>query len=190
MLGDRIQRLGHPQLDSGERHHHRADAAFHRAPAFHELVRDGARTLVKRGLARGPARGAAHVGVELLLDGALVGDACSDAAYLAALEGAHQLDAAIAWQRADGTLRWQQLRSRLRASGLPYAMRDATRVTERVARVLAPRPRLRLAEHEHGSVERWLAEVGPRVDQAAPRMLEQTLLRLDEAPRERARTDV
>ncbi len=49
------------------------------------------------------------------------------------------------------------------------------RVTERVARTLEGRPRLRIAPHERGIVERWLAHAKPQVYRAAPELLTETL---------------
>ena len=95
MLGTRIQGIDDARLCEGEAHHHLQDHAFHRAPGFCALVVEGARWLRSQGVARGPSRGAAHVGIELLFDGLLVGDAERDGAYLDALE-APRLDAARA----------------------------------------------------------------------------------------------
>jgi hypothetical protein len=178
MIGARVADLAHPALRSGAQHHHQADAAFHRAPAFVALVRGATRALAAGGLARGPARGAAHVGIELLFDGALVGDPHADAAYVSALGAAPALDAAIRWSRADGPLRWQQLHARLLAHGPPVSLREPAHVSERVARALAPRPRLALARHQHAIVERWLADAHPQVTAVAPRLLAETIERL------------
>lgn len=178
MIGERGAGLDHPGLRSGETHHHRADAAFHRAPGFVTLVRDAAARLVATGLARGPALACAHVGVELLLDGALVGDPRADAPYLEALRAAPALRGSIRWRGPSGARRFQRLQERLAAAGPPAALRDPARVTERLARTLEPRPRLRLAAHEHPVVERWVARARPAVQRVAPRLLAETCERL------------
>lgn len=178
MLGARIQRIDDEPLRHGEAHHHAQDRAFHRAPGFRELVVEGTGWLRRHGVSRGPARGAAHVGVELLLDGALLGDATADGAYLAALGDAPALDAAILWSPGDAARRWPLLRMRLRDAGLPHALRDPGRAARRVARALARRPLLRLAPRERDTVERWLREVQGDVVRLAPALLEQTLDRL------------
>lgn len=174
MLGERAFSLAHDGLRSGARHHHDADAAFHRAPTFGALVGDGTRWLRDRGVARGPSRGAAHVGVELLLDGALVGDHRGDAAYLAALASMPRLSVSIRWRRPEAVARWQRLWERLRAQGVPHALRDPGRVADRIARVLEPRRTLRLAEPERRAVEDWLTRVRGDVVDAAPRLLAET----------------
>jgi hypothetical protein len=178
LIGARLTGLAHPALRSGERHHHAADAAFHRAPVFVALVREATRALAAKGLARGPARGAAHVGIELLFDGALVGDPSADAAYVSALAAAPALRHAIGWSHGDAALRFERLRARLAASGPPRALRDPAQVGVRVARALAPRPRLALASRDHAIVADWLAEIAVGVAAAAPRLLEETFERL------------
>jgi hypothetical protein len=178
MIGARVSEIAHPALRSGARHHQSADAAFHRAPAFAALLRDATRVLAAAGLARGPARGVAHVGIELLFDGALVGDARGDAAYVGALVTAREVEAAIRWSHDDAAARWQRLQSRLLASGPPRALRDPAHVTERVARALAPRPRLAVPDPLLAHVEAWLAGALAEVSAAAPRLLAETLERL------------
>jgi hypothetical protein len=178
MIGARVSELAHPALRSGARHHHAADAAFHRAPAFAALLREATRALTAAGLARGPARGAAHVGIELLFDGALVGDPRADAAYVDALVAAPRVEAAIRWSDGDAPQRWQQLQVRLLASGPPLALRDPAQVAARVARALAPRPLLAVPAHQHAIVADWLAGARAEVATAAPRLLGETLERL------------
>ncbi|HEX3307722.1 MAG TPA: hypothetical protein VHS32_15855, partial [Streptosporangiaceae bacterium] len=58
-----------PLVVAGQAHHLSVDARFHAAPAFTTLTAWAAGALRQRGVARGAARGAAHVGVELFLDG-------------------------------------------------------------------------------------------------------------------------
>ena len=68
-----MARLGlAPGVDAA--HHHRADAAFHDLPWFQARTRALSIDLQGHGVRRGPARGAAHVAVELLLDGAVLAD--------------------------------------------------------------------------------------------------------------------
>ena len=88
MIGERLDRLEDDGLRCGERHHRKTDEAFHRAASFRTLVRDATSVLTRGGLERGPARGAAHVGIELLFDGAPVGDVRADAPYLDPLDPA------------------------------------------------------------------------------------------------------
>src|SRR4051812_25858680 len=77
-----------PEVAAGQAHHVAVDARFHACPGFVALTAWGARVLVEAGLPRGPARGAAHVGIELLLDGVLASDGPARAAYAGSLADA------------------------------------------------------------------------------------------------------
>src|SRR5262245_25639403 len=80
-VGARLVRVDHPGLAAGIRFHHATDAAFHGGRRFAALVREAVDRLRAAGLERGPARGAAHVGIELLLDGALLAQGGGDAPF-------------------------------------------------------------------------------------------------------------
>jgi hypothetical protein len=176
-LRERIAELAHPLLREGVVLHHASDAAFHAAPAFRAPVADGGARLRAQGLARGPARAAAHVGVELLLDVALAREPGAGAHYVAALAQAArpEVDAAIAWRRAEAAPRWRALHARIAARGAPDPRIDAARLAQGVARTLAPRPRLALAAREVDAVARWLADARAAVEASAPALLAQVL---------------
>jgi hypothetical protein len=170
MLGTRVGALSHPALRAGCALHHASDAAFHGAPEFVALLSAGSARLRGDGLARGPARAAAHVGLELLFDAALAHDAVCAAHYARALaESAKpEVDAAIAWRSADAAPRWLALRVRLCARGAPRADEDCDALAQRVARALASRPRLALSPDSHECVARWLADARPGLRAASP----------------------
>ena len=106
-------------LAKGIDNHHEVDAVFHRTPSFLALCRDGAGAM--RGARRGTVRAAAHIGAELFLDGWLHRRLPREAAYLASLEaGAPERGGAeLAWQERDAAARFEALRSRLVAYGVP-----------------------------------------------------------------------
>ena len=156
MCGGRIARVVDAELAAGVALHHATDAAFHRLPAFLELYRHATERLQQRGVARGPARGAAHVGVELLLDGELLGDAAARHIYLDAL--AMSGEELVHWDTPDQAARWQRLRERLRAAGVPAHYGEPDEVAERVAATLRHRPLLRL---DDAALDRLRAELGP-----------------------------
>jgi hypothetical protein len=108
------------EVAAGIDFHHRIDAAFHRLPGFAALCRDAEARLRRAGAARGPARGAAHAGTELLLDGAWLDDPGA-VTYIEALDAARpdQLGERLSWANADGAERFEALRARLAARGLP-----------------------------------------------------------------------
>jgi hypothetical protein len=115
-------------LTDGVAAHHRADAAFHDHPTFKRWMA----TLVEnmpepdRG-----ARAAAHVAVELLVDGILLERGVAD-----------PYDEALRWGDAalDGT--WGELVARMRVGDLVTAFRSPEGIGERVAGILQRRPRL------------------------------------------------
>ena len=86
-----------------------------------------------------------------------------------------EIDAAIAWRRAEAAPRWRALHARLAARGAPDPSTDAVQIAQGVARTLAPRPRLALAARELDAVARWLADARAAVEAAAPRLLAQVL---------------
>jgi hypothetical protein len=134
------------------------------------LLSAGSAALRAAGLARGPARAAAHVGLELLLDAELAREPHAAERYAEALAVAShpQIEAAIAWRGEDGTPRWRTLHARLCARGAPDPQEDRAALAARVARALASRPRLALGDGDREGVARWLAAVRPQVAVAAP----------------------
>lgn len=138
-------RLGAPRdpaIAAGVAHHHRVDAAFHRLPLFLAHYKEAEQRLRRAGLGRGPARGAAHVVVELAIDGELVRDESRAVAYLAALDAGHPTRAGEGFELAG----WQPLHDRLTARGVPHAYRDPSTVARIVGHILAGRPLLALGE--------------------------------------------
>ena len=173
MARSRIESLKDGPLRAGAALHQRTDAAFHRLAEFRRLYRDGARALEELGLGRGPARGAAHVAVELLLDGELLEQPGAQAAYLAALEAASrpELARAVHWRSPEGSARWESLLDQLRTAGVPLGYRDPARVAAHVGRALHGRRHLQLDARAGSQVAAWAGEVQPRVRSAAPRIL-------------------
>jgi hypothetical protein len=126
---------------AGVRCHHRVDAAFHDSPQFLALMRDARRDLLERGVPRAASLAAAHVGVELLLDGAWLSAPTLAPAFHAAASGARRIaDTALAWPDAETHARFVVLCERLPEIAEGYA--SAEIVGERVVRILARRPRL------------------------------------------------
>lgn len=167
MCGGRIASAGEPQVAHGIALHHATDAAFHQLPVVTGLMRELAAHLERGGCARGPRRAVAHVGVELLLDGALVDEPAYRAAYLGGL--GH--DPALAWQEPDAAPRFAVLQGRLRAHGVPYDLRLPDAVTARVQRILAPRPRLAASPDDLRAIRHALVAFEPRVAVAAAAVL-------------------
>jgi len=115
-------------MRAGVAAHHRADAAFH----DHELFRAWTDVVAEStpGNRRG-AKAAAHVAVELAIDGLLLDEAAT-APY----------DEALDWAvpAFDGT--WRQVVARMRTGEILEAYGDPDHIAERVVAVLGRRPRL------------------------------------------------
>lgn len=181
MCRGRLVRAVDAEVARGIELHHHTDAVFHRLPGFIELYRDTTARLRERGVRRGGARGTAHVAVELLLDGLLVTDESAAAMYLAALElsdrstdGSGDSDAGperVLWAEPDHAMRWDHLRARLRAHGLPVGYRDPDIVAERITMILSRHSMLALSPDEAEMVRAEMSPLRDRVAAAAPAII-------------------
>jgi len=165
----RVAEVDDADVADGIALHHYTDAAFHRTEGFRELYRRGVDELRARGLARGPACGAAHVGVELLLDGTLVDDERVAGAYVGAIAAADEVR--IRWRDERGAARWRAIHGRLATRGVPLEYRDPDQVSLRVALVLSGRPRLALDDGDLPAVADWLREVAPSIEAGSGALL-------------------
>lgn len=155
-------RLAPNQPDSvarGIEFHHHSDKAFHRLPSFRNHERWTLQHLLAAGLRRGPARGVAHVGVELCLDGALLGQA--DALYLRALACA--TTASLRWRAPEEAEVFATLIARLREIGVPQGYADPSVVSQRLVRIFGPRPLLAFQDQERALLDRAMPLVHRRV---------------------------
>jgi hypothetical protein len=139
--GARSMRPAHGETRRGVALHHATDAVFHAAPDFVALTGLARAGLERGGVQRGSAWAAAHVGVELLIDGTLVADERVGDLYLRALRDA---EAHIVCTLAGDVSRVAQFLARARAAGIPHPYTDPRAVAVRVERALLSRPRLAL----------------------------------------------
>jgi hypothetical protein len=170
MCGARVASGGSVDVDAGIALHHATDAVFHHAPAVTGLMRDAAARLAERGVRRGPMRAAAHVGVELVLDGVLLDDARHRDAYTAAI--AHDAPG-IVWREDGDAARFETLLARLRAYGLPEDLRRPRAAAERIFRMLAGRRLLAPDAAERAAIADVLEAIAPRIGVAAPTVIRQ-----------------
>ena len=152
-----------PEVAAGIAFHHRTDAAFHDRPTFVELTREARTWLLDHGVARGPALGAAHVGIELLLDGALADD--DSDRFEAALH------TRVQWRSPIDAARFSQLTHGLLAAGVPASYGDPQAVAVRLVRILGRRPRLRLDDAGEHAMLRFTDRFAPRVRANTPQIL-------------------
>jgi hypothetical protein len=165
MCGARPAQPLHPAVAAGIAFHHRTDAAFHATAAFVELTREARAWLLDHAVARGPALGAAHVGIELLLDGMLAAE--DDGRFAAALRIGMQ------WHSPADAARFSQLTHGLLAAGVPGSYADPHAVATRLVRILGRRPRLRLDDAGEAAMQRFAEGFAPRVRADTPDILAQ-----------------
>ena len=155
----------------GQAQHLRVDAAFHANATFVQLQAWTSRALIERGMARGSARGAAHVGVELLLDGVLASDHHARRTYLASLAEADGARTPFTWRDAASERRWGELVTRLRQGTIPDAYRDCDFVTDRLIGALRSRPRLAVSDADQPVLRAFLPALRARVEAEADALL-------------------
>jgi hypothetical protein len=182
MAGAKIRRIDDPEIAAGVENHHQTDRAFHDAPTFRRLCAAGGEALRARGLRHASSLAVAHVGIEILLDGALTDDVGACRAYLLAVEaGARDARGrAITWWAPEHGVRWDALRGRLLARGVPSDL-DPSLVCERLAIALARRPRLAFEARDRAAVEQWLRQTTPRVAESRDGLMSELQLRMDQA---------
>jgi hypothetical protein len=159
-------------LAAGLRLHGETDARFHLDPGFLALQAAGRTHLEAAGVPRGTARAAAHVGIELALDGWLAHRAPRSRAFGAALEAADSLaERPALFRGAFDPARGLALAARLREGDLPEAWTTPARCAQSVERTLAARPRLALAPGARDAVAGWLHALAPSLEARAPELL-------------------
>jgi len=180
MLRVRPPQVTEGALAAGTRFHHATDEAFHGAETFLEFSRSASSFLTERGLARGSARAVAHVGVELLLDGALAAKSAANEAYLRALDAALTIPVAshINWAGNVYAERFQQLCHNLRRRGGVRADAPAELVAERLRAILADRPRLAMDDAGQSVVRDWVVSARPLIVSSADLVLSEVERRL------------
>ncbi|MFZ5892122.1 MAG: hypothetical protein ACOY0T_13785 [Myxococcota bacterium] len=165
-------------LARGIAFHHLSDAAFHDAPAFLALTRDARKALMDAGVRKGPARAVAHIGVELLLDPALLADAGARAAYTAALDAAPRLGHELGFDRTDEQ-RLIDLAGVIRARGISADAQSPDTLVARIRRALSDRPRLALDDEAEDAVRNWVVATQASIVGCASDVVRQVLSQLD-----------
>ncbi len=161
----RLPEVAPGALADGIAYHHETDRVFHRLERFRKQESWTLGHMLSSGLRRGPARGVAHVGVELSLDGALVSSTDAHDTYLNAIGMAQQ--SRLAWKSQESEARFAMLITRLLEIGVPSDYRDPRIVADRLVRIMKPRPLLRLTEEETPILHDAMPAVHKRVDDEA-----------------------
>lgn len=168
-------------LGEGLRFHHATDDAFHGSESFLEFSRHASSFLAAAGLSRGSSRAVAHVGVELLLDGALAQESAANEAYLSAVDLALTKSVAshIQWQSSEYEARFQHLCHSLKNRGAARTDTSAELVAERLRNILASRPRLALDDAGQSVVRDWVVTARPLIVSRAPLLVLEVERRLE-----------
>jgi len=132
--------------------HHATDAAFHGSAWFHEHNRRLLDALLDAGVERGPARASAHAGLEMLLDGELIGDPqvvdATRRALRAVGDGGEARAAAVTLAAPEDRTEWAARLDQIAGSLDPQAYATASGVALRLQRMTRGRRRIELRD-EH-----------------------------------------
>ncbi len=159
--------------------HHRTDAAFHDSAWFRGHNRAFVAELTARGVRRGPARGAGHVLVELLLDGALLDDAGHASTFTPAWSAlADAGDEALAMVPAEHHERWADFLRQLTSRLEPSRYADPTYAADRTAGTLGRRPRLAMDDGEQETLRAVADELQPTITAGADHVVDDVVAAL------------
>jgi hypothetical protein len=152
--------------------HHTTDRVFHADDWFLDLQTELRASFRDDGLPEGAARACAHVGPELLLDGALVRDVgVRDALAQVYDRLASPSDAIVELVDVTERARWGAFLARVADRVDPCGYEDAGVVAKRLHAVTARRPRLAFAACQLSAVTTRLRDVQPRVVATAPAVM-------------------
>jgi hypothetical protein len=176
---------GRGAIGQGIALHHATDAAFHGHEWFTSHLRWMIDSLIAAGVARGAARAAAHVGVELLLDGTLfsgAGGGERTEAVSAAFDRAPGADGLSSLVVNEAQQDWMVHVAGLPRWKPPSYFHDPHRVAHRLHAILAQRPRLAMTSDDVAKVGAALAEVQPSITATAEDFVAELSTRLDADP--------
>lgn len=141
------------EVAAGVALHHRTDAVFHDLAWFRDTSRSLTADLGERGVRRGPARGAAHVLVELLLDGALLAGGHDRGAFATTWTALGvPTDEVVALVGPDADPPWRAFLEAVTTRLAPIRYEEPAYAAARVAGTLARRPRLALSPAEEAAL--------------------------------------
>ncbi len=163
-----------PDMAAGVDLHHRTDDAFHRHPLFRSTSSAASTALAEAGLSRGASRACGHVGIELLLDGHLLGDRAvlRSSVEEAMATGADRAGELIDLVGPEHRAEWHHHLERLTDWPVPDDYHRPDAVARRLQRILSRRPRLRFSADDVGAVATGLAGQAHAVITGAPGLLD------------------
>jgi hypothetical protein len=176
MAGEKPIRTADALADGGVCHV-RTDEVFHAHREFRRLCSEAFDELRTRGLARGSAKAAAHIGVELLIDGALYDDTHGRTHYLQSVQAAPALLRAHPISPAlTRVLSSLQQRGALREHTAPSA------IARRIDYATQGRRRLALGPGDLSRIDDWAETARADVESAAPSLVRDVAEGIGTAP--------
>jgi len=128
--------------------HHRTDSIFHAHPSFTDSQRRIRDQLVASNVPRGAARACAHVGIEMMIDGALLRSPDTQRATQRTLGAIGARPDGLALLTREPAEQWLAHLDSVAAYGIPSGYLSPPMLAERLFRILRGRRRLVLpAEH-------------------------------------------
>lgn len=168
MCGGRLVATHDDEISAGVSFHHRSDAIFHETPTFLALCASARTLLGRAGVRRACALAAAHVGVELLLDGVWLARPGVASAYLEAIAYTQRGPVtALQWRASEHAARFEHMCARLSDAGIPDGYRDPDEVGRRLHRILGARPRLAPGDGDDQRLIGWARAAQADVVEAA-----------------------
>jgi hypothetical protein len=166
LVGGRPPKTHCPKITRGYALHHATDRSFHAQEAFRRAMMAESQNLQSLGVRRGTALGAAHVGLELVLDDALAEDEPTQILFQTTVAAAapQALCQSLEWDTAARAAQFETLRQRMWALATERPPLDGTLLTERLCRTLARHPRLAVRASDRALLQRWAAGLRTRCD--------------------------
>jgi hypothetical protein len=172
MARTRLRGAAPGALADGITLHHATDRAFHADEWFLALERDLRAGLLADGLPDGGARACAHVGVELLLDGALLSETDVASAVSSVYEGIGEpSDAVVELAAPLERARWHEHLVGISQRLDPTSYSDADAVGRRLHTITSRRPRLAFPPTMVETVCARLHTLQPRISDGAQDVL-------------------
>lgn len=157
-MGEELAVDDEPTVHDGVAAHHRTDAAFHDDPRFKAWMAELVASMPE---ANRGARAAAHVAVELAIDGLLLDAGATD-----------DYDRALAWAGTATVGRWRDVVHRMQAGTVVDAYASASGIADRVVSVMERRPRLRPIAPDRGHLAVAVDAVLPSIAPALPALVD------------------
>jgi hypothetical protein len=173
MLRTRLAPAQDPLIAKGVRWHLATDRCFHRCDVFRALEARALSELQSGGVAKGPRRAVAHVGVELLIDDALSLDADARGVFRAALRWAAEgrAEASVESSAATAFAPLGSLCARLLDVGQQQLRLTPERLAAQLLRILGRRPRLALQPRDAEAIVGWASVAQPEIERRVPELV-------------------